>query len=669
MVQIDLARLSITEANRQMKAMAADGNDIEVLNPDARHHIGVGLVAPVTVRIRGSAGYFCAGLADGARFEVEGNAGWGLADNIYNGIVSVSGNASTIAGVAIRGAEVVVKGNLGSRAGQVMKAGTLLCAGNASFMAGYMMYGGRIIILGNSGEKVGEDMIGGEIYVGGKLQSLGSDAREFDVSAAESSAVAEFLERHRISHSGRFRKIGNAGTKLRYKAEEERIRPIPFFNFSGDAPYWNRKVQEDIFVKSKIGRYRIRGYGAARRLPHFSDIGFRSDLSAPVDDENLLEKVKLDLRIGDKSGAQPLRLSMPVMVAAMSYGALSKSTKIALSIASRLSGTSENTGEGGLTDAQRKEADQVIMQCLGGRLGWNIHDMLRANALEIYISQGAKPGLGGLLPAAKITREIADIRCIPMGKDCASPPGHAAFHDVDSMLDFVETLAAETGLPVGIKSAVGEIEFWEQLADQMATTGRGVDFITIDGGEGGTGAAPLAFSDHVALPFKLGFSRVYRVFAERGLQNRVVFIGSGKLGFPAYALLAFALGCDMINLGREAMLAIGCIQAQRCHTGHCPTGVATQTRWLMRGLDPTEKAPRLANYIVSMRKELIQLSRACGVAHPSQVCGDHLEVIDDHFGTRSVKEIFGYKPAWGVPCPEEQPKKGTSVSQRRIWLR
>ncbi len=124
----------------------------------------------------------------------------------------------------------------------------------------------------------------------------------------------------------------------------------------------------------------------------------------------------------------------------------------------------------------------------------------------------------------------------------------------------------------------------------------------------------------------------------------------------------------MINVGREAMLAIGCIQAQRCHTGHCPTGVATQGRWLMRGLDPTEKAPCLANYIVSMRKELTQLSRACGVAHPSQVCGDHLEVIDDHFGTRSVKEIFGYKPAWGVPCPEEQPKKetSTSVSQPRV---
>ena len=256
--------------------MAAEEQEIEVLNPDARHHIGVGLVAPVTVRVRGSAGYFCAGLADGARFESGRQRGMGPGrQHATTAPCRSDGNASTIAGVAIRGAEVVVKGNLGSRAGQVMKAGTLCCAGNASFMAGYMMYGGRIILLGDSGEKVGEDMIGGEIFVGGKLQSLGSDACEFDVSTVESSAVAEFLDKHHISHSGHFRKVGNAGTKLRYKGEEERIRPIPFFNFSGDAPYWNRKVQEDIFVKSKIGRYRIRGYGAARRLPHFSDIGFK----------------------------------------------------------------------------------------------------------------------------------------------------------------------------------------------------------------------------------------------------------------------------------------------------------------------------------------------------------------------------------------------------------
>ena len=209
-------------------------------------------------------------------------------------------------------------------------------------------------------------------------------------------------------------------------------------------------------------------------------------------------------------------------------------------------------------------------------------------------------------------------------------------------------------MPVGIKSAVGETAFWRDLAHLMATTGRGVDFITIDGGEGGTGAAPLVFSDHVALPFKLGMSRVYREFAERDLHQEVVFIGSGKLGFPDSAMLAFALGCDMVNVGREAMLAVGCIQAQRCHTGHCPTGVATQSKWLMRGLDPTAKAHRLANYVVTLRKEVLQLSRACGVRHPALVGPEHFELIDDSFGSRTVREVFGYEEDWSLPTAADQ---------------
>lgn len=309
-----------------------------------------------------------------------------------------------------------------------------------------------------------------------------------------------------------------------------------------------------------------------------------------------------------------------VNISGMSFGSLSSAAVEALNRGAALAGCLQNTGEGGVSPYHKKGGEltwQVgtgYFGCRddGGRFDLaKLKNIVAANpvrAIEIKLSQGAKPGLGGLLPAAKITREIAQIRGIPMGKDCASPSSHTAFHDVDSLLDFIETLAEETGLPVGIKSAVGETAFWVQLAEKMAEGGRGIDFITIDGGEGGTGAAPLAFSDHVALPFKVGFSRVYRIFAERRIQDHVVFIGSGKLGFPANALLAFALGCDMINVGREAMMAVGCIQAQRCHTGHCPTGVATQNRWLMHGLDPAEKAPRMANYVAMLRKELTLLS-------------------------------------------------------------
>jgi len=283
-------------------------------------------------------------------------------------------------------------------------------------------------------------------------------------------------------------------------------------------------------------------------------------------------------------------------------------------------------------------------------------------AIEIKLSQGAKPGLGGVLPGEKVSAEISRIRSVPMGQTVISPPGHQSFGTVDEMLDFVEALADATNVPVGIKSAVGQLTFWTELADRMASEERGVDYIAIDGGEGGTGAAPFAFSDHVALPFKVGFSRVYRIFAERGVHHDVVWVGSGKLGFPETGLLAFCLGVDMIAVGREAMMAVGCIQAQRCHTGHCPTGVATQNKWLMRGLDPTHKAARLANYVVTVRKELTRLSHACGCLHPALLTAEHMEILDGNFGSLPLSEVFGYQPGWEL-CSEADQAEVTRLMQ------
>ena len=212
------------------------------------------------------------------------------------------------------------------------------------------------------------------------------------------------------------------------------------------------------------------------------------------------------------------------------------------------------------------------------------------------------------------------------------------------MLDFVERLAELSGLPIGIKSAIGEIQFWDDLAKRMSNEKRGVDYIAIDGGEGGTGAAPLTFCDHVAFPFKMAMARVHNVFAKHDMQEKVVFVGAGKLGFPDQTLLAFALGCDLVAVGREAMLAIGCIQAQQCHSGHCPTGVATQRKWLIAGLDPTQKSARLANYIVTLRKEVLELSRACGQPHPALVSPRNFEIIDECFRGRSLLECFQLNP-------------------------
>ena len=258
------------------------------------------------------------------------------------------------------------------------------------------------------------------------------------------------------------------------------------------------------------------------------------------------------------------------------------------------------------------------------------------------------------MPASKVTDEIARVREVSAEEDCVSPSSHSEFGDCDEMLDFVEMLAEETGLPVGIKSAVGEHAFWAELAQRMATEDRGVDFITIDGGEGGTGAAPMIFSDSVSLPFRLGFARVYKIFAERGLHTDVVFVGAGKLGLPDNAMVAFALGADMVNVGREAMLAIGCVQAQKCHTDTCPTGVATQNPWLAHGLDPALKSVRAANYISTLRRDLLKVSEVCGVEHPALVGPEEVEVLDTLTEGRSLLDVYGYRPGWGLPSPADQ---------------
>jgi glutamate synthase domain-containing protein 2 len=259
-----------------------------------------------------------------------------------------------------------------------------------------------------------------------------------------------------------------------------------------------------------------------------------------------------------------------------------------------------------------------------------------------------------VLPAAKVSAEIAEARGVPPGVDCISPSRHAEFSDVDSLLDWVELLAAETGLPVGIKSAVGDLEFWAELTALMDDTGRGVDFVNIDGGEGGTGASPMIFTDSVSLPFRLGFARVYPMFARRGLHEDVVFIGAGKLGLPDNAVVAFALGCDMVNVGREAMLSIGCIQAQKCHTDTCPTGVATQNAWLAHGLDPATKSVRAANYISTLRRDLLKVSEACGVEHPGLIGADSIEMLDGHSLSTPLRQLYDYAPDWGMPSATDQ---------------
>lgn len=367
---------------------------------------------------------------------------------------------------------------------------------------------------------------------------------------------------------------------------------------------------------------------------------------------------------GPRGRAGAFRPQSVVNISGMSYGALSAPAVESLNRGAALAGCLHNTGEGGLSPYHRNGADLIFQigtayfGCRDEQGHFSLERLKETvasapvKAIEIKLSQGAKPGLGGLLPGAKVSEEIARIRGIKAGEDSVSPSRHEMFTDVDSMLDFVELVAAETGLPVGIKSAVGHQGFWDELVRLMADRTRGVDYVNIDGGEGGTGAAPLIFADAVSFPFRLGFSRVYRGFAEAGLTDDLVFIGAGKLGVPENTVVAFGLGVDMVNVGREALLSIGCIQAQRCHTDRCPTGVATQNQWLMRGLDPELKGPRAGNYVRALRRDLLKVSEAVGVVHPGLIGPADVEILDGQSGSRTLAEVFGYADGWGLPSPE-----------------
>jgi len=640
MVAIDLAKIPVRQANERIRACGAKGEDVEVLNPDARHHIGVGLTDPITVRVRGSAGYFCAGLSDSAKFVVDNNVGWGLADNMYKGSVVVGGNAGAIAGVAIRGAEVVIRGNMGSRAGQVMKAGTLCCAGNANFMAGYMMYGGRIIILGESGERLGEDMSGGEIYLAGNLHSLGSDAKVTDISGEELDSIREFLDRYEIPFKGSLQKIVNAGTKLRYGTSEPTVRSLPFFTFSGTSDYWNGKVQEDVYIKSQIGRYRVRGYGGARPVPHVTDIAFRKDLGKLDEIDDPVSKVRMRTTVGGKNGAKPLALSMPLLIAPMSYGALSRSAKQAVAIASGMSDIAENTGEGGMSDAQRDAAKQLIFQCLGGRLGWNIHDMKRADGLEIYISQGAKPGFGGQLMAKKVTKELAAIRGIPEGIDLRSPSRHPDILGADDLVIKVEEFREATGyrLPVSVKLGAGRIR-----DDIKIAVKDGFDFVELDGMQGSTGAGGAEVMEHVGIPTVAAIIEALDALEEVGCRDKIELVLMGGIRDGVDAVKALCLGADAVAMGTAAIIAGGCIACMQCHVGQCVTGIATQDPEHEQRYKPQVEAQHIHTFLETVRWQMAALTLALGYDDMHKLSRDDLVAL-----TPEAARITGlpYEPGY-----------------------
>ncbi|HEX5394479.1 MAG TPA: FMN-binding glutamate synthase family protein [Rhodocyclaceae bacterium] len=375
----------------------------------------------------------------------------------------------------------------------------------------------------------------------------------------------------------------------------------------------------------------------------------------PVLDEDRLPTPPLS--IGEGYCRQPFVARSLVNISGMSYGALSKPAVQALSKGAAEVGCWMDTGEGGLSPYHLEGGCDVIFQI--GTAKYGVRDeqgelsdeRLRAvaaheqvKAFEIKLSQGAKPGKGGVLPAAKVTPEIAAIRGIPAGKDSLSPNRHLDVANMDQLLDMVIHVREVTGKPVGIKTAIGGWEFMHLLTSAVKQRGldSAPDFLVIDGGEGGSGAAPQALADHMGLSIEEALPRVVDTLIESGLRSRIKVIASGQLITSARAAWALACGADFINTARGFMLSLGCIQALRCHTNTCPTGITTHNEKLQRGLVVEEKYLRVANYCRNINKEIDMIAHSCGLHHAREFRREHVRIMQSPGRSSALSSLYPY---------------------------
>jgi glutamate synthase domain-containing protein 2 len=361
------------------------------------------------------------------------------------------------------------------------------------------------------------------------------------------------------------------------------------------------------------------------------------------------------LLIGEGYCEHPFEARSIVNVSGMSFGAISEPAVRSLSRGAALAGCWLDTGEGGLSPYHLEGGCDLIMQV--GTANYGIrdtdgrfsHERARelgkaVKAFEIKLSQGAKPGKGGVLPGPKVTVQIAQIRGIPAGKDSISPNRHHDIANVNELLDKIALVRDLTGRPVGVKTAIGGWQFINDLCNAVLQRGleTAPDFLVIDGGEGGSGAAPQALADHMSLPIAEALPRVVDALLEAGLRERIRVVAAGKLITSARAAWALCVGADFVNTARGFMFALGCIQALRCHTNTCPTGVTTHNRRLQRGLVVEEKYLRVANYAINMNKEVDMIAHSCGCRHARELRREHVRIVESAGRSVALNMLYPY---------------------------
>ncbi len=378
--------------------------------------------------------------------------------------------------------------------------------------------------------------------------------------------------------------------------------------------------------------------------------------------------------IGATQCSEPYEISL-LNVSAMSFGSLGPSAIRAMGRGAKAASFAHNTGEGGISKYHLESGADLVWQIGTGYFGCRAEDGAfdpvqfetrarhdHVKMIEVKLSQGAKPGHGGILPAHKVTPEIAEARAIPVGESCLSPPWHSAFSTPEELVAFVDQLRELSGgKPVGIKLCVGLPREFMAIAKAMVATGSGPDFVTVDGGEGGTGAAPPEFGDHIGSPLEEGLVLVRNVVVGAGLAERVRIGASGKITSGMDIARCLALGADYTNSARGFMLSIGCIQAQLCHTNHCPTGIATLDPLRNRGLDPTDKGARAARFQSGTLHLLMEIVGAAGLESPQDLTPDRIRRRVEVDRVKALDEIYHFELAGTLVTG------GAETSLQRSW--
>ena len=427
------------------------------------------------------------------------------------------------------------------------------------------------------------------------------------------------------------------------------------------------EVIEDIQVKAELGRYRIRGFGTLRerRWSTFDDLTFIPCTLTRIPLEGYRERCSPTTILGTRFANTPIQLDIPIMITGMSWGALSYNAKVALAKGANIVGSSNTTGDGGMLKAEREHSKTLIYEVLPSRYGFDIHDLKAADAIELTIGQGAKPGTGGLLLDSKVLDTIAEQRDLPLGVDQRSPARHPDFLGPDDMIIKIEELREATDWEVPIFVKMGATRVFD---DVKLAAKAGADVIVVDGMEGGTGASAEICQEHTGIPTLAAVCEARAALEDIGLYGEVQIVIAGGIRHGVDAAKAMALGADAVYIGTAALMALNCnkplhiedyhqlgtepYHCHHCHTGRCPVGITTQDPQLIERLEIDQGAERVANLLQAMTSEIQILARACGKANIHDLDPEDLRALNLEASMIcgiplvGTNRVFGDGPGW-----------------------